>query len=537
MEPSYRDFLKKSKFNTKKAKTYLKAYKQIRETNLFNEEFYKENYPNVADSGMDPLTHYLFYGSNEGKYPSTNFNGNKYLNTYPETIKEDINPLVHYIIEGKEKGYEKFPINYNEKKEKILKNNLLYLHNYKFKEEPLVSIIILNRNGYHHLKRLFKNFNEKTNYTNYEIIVVDNASTDKSIEYLETLENIKLIKNNTNKSFSQANNEATKKAKGEYILLLNNDMEPTYGWLNELMGTILKDENIGAVGAKLIYPYYFDRISPEKSFTLQHATVKFEEVITPQYDYGPIHEDILEEDIFNQKYNQNKQCLAVTAAAVLIRKSIYEKLGGLDEKYFYGYEDVDFMLKLHKNNYKVIYSGASLLFHHESSTRNNEGEFLEINMKNIETLTEKWDNYLFKQILKDKIKKNKFFTNQTLTISIIDDDNKTNFNEISKLFKEFNKLNYNIELIPSPYYFKMTKNTDIILSFNTEYKIEKIQARKNIIKIYYTKEKISKEIKNYDIILTNNKENKELNKDNIFIIEDLSTETILKTIKEFYNIE
>lgn len=541
MDKQYLQYLKKSKFNHKKAKNYQKAYKEIKKTDLFNEEFYLNQYPNVANANIDPLTHYLFHGGAEGKYPSTKFNGNKYLNQNPHLIKNNTNPLAHYILKGKKEGQKTHPINYNQQKNKILKNNLLYLHNYKFKKEPLVSIIILNRNGQHHLKRLFTKFKENTNYNNYEIIIVDNASTDQSIQYLNKIQKtlpITIIQNQTNQSFSHANNQAVQKAKGELILLLNNDIEPTYGWLNEMVGTIQKNPQIAAVGAKLIYPYYFDRISPEKSFTIQHAKVKFEEVINPYYDYGPIHENIEDKDIFNKKYNTQQECLAVTAACTLIRKTIYEKLGGLDEDYFYGYEDVDFMLKIHKHGYKVIYNGAALLFHHESSTRNNEGAFAEINQKNIETLMKKWETYLNQQILQDKIQHKKFFTNQKLTIGIIN-TNKKNHKKISKLAKELNTKQYNIELINNTLTRKINKETDILLSFNINYKIHKAITRKHTIKIYYTENKITQETldktKNYNIILTNNPEN--TSKDKIFQIDTLNTENILDTIKKFYNIQ
>ena len=541
MDKQYLQFLKKSKFNHQKAKQYQKAYHEIKKTDLFNEEFYLEQYPNVANANIDPLTHYLFHGGAEGKYPSTKFNGNQYLNQNQTLIKQNINPLAHYILKGKKEGQKTYPVNYHQQKEHILKNNLLYLHNYKFTKEPLVSIIILNRNGQHHLKRLFKNFKNTTNYENYEIIIVDNASTDQSIQYLNTLKNtypITIIENTTNQSFSHANNQAVQKAKGELILLLNNDIEPTYGWLNEMVGTIQENPKIAAVGAKLIYPYYFDRISPQKSFTIQHAKVKFEEVINPHYDYGPIHENIEETDIFNQKYNKKEECLAVTAACTLIRKTIYEKLGGLDENYFYGYEDVDFMLKIHKHGYKVIYNGAALLIHHESSTRNNEGAFAEINEKNIKTLMKKWEKYLHQQILQDKIQHKKFFTNQKLTIGIINTNTKNN-EKISKLAQELNTKQYNIELINNILTRQINKETDILLSFNLDYRMHKAITRKHTIKIYYTEDKITQEIikqtTNYDLILTTNPENK--TEENIFQVDKLNTENILDTVQKFYNIQ
>ena len=563
-------FLKKSKFNVKKASLYEEAYKKILDTDLFDKEFYLNTYYNVAKSGIDPLTHYLFYGGNEGKYPSLKFNGNKYLNAYPEIIDSGINPLVHYILKGQYEGKKTFPVNSLQLHEKILKNNLLYLNNYVFDFEPLVSIIVLNRNGLRHLGILFKDFNVNTNYDNFEIIVVDNGSSDGSVEFLESLSNdlpIKIIKNSENKSFSEANNQAVDVCNGDYVLLLNNDMEPTYGWLNEMMGAMIYNDNVGAVGAKLIYPYYYDRVSIDKSFTIQHAGVKFEEVTNEEYTYGPYHEYIFYPLIFDKKLNKTSECMAVTAAAVLIKKSIYKKLNGLSNDFFYGYEDVDFMLNLNQKGYKILYCGSALLFHHESSTRNNEGNYDEINLKNIKTLMKKWDNYLFKSILNDKITQKKFFTDKKLKISFIKEGNSQkitngiiNGNEdytlISNLSKEFNDMNYNIDLISNIEDNNFGKDVDIILSFDLGYDVENIISRSNVIKIIQLNssynlidENMKSNILKYDIILTKNerdsKEIKEnLNIKNVFCLNEsnipknyyFTAEKLLDTISKVYNL-
>ena len=231
------EFLKKSKFNLKKANYYKKMYSKIMELGLFDEKFYLSSYPHIKNSGMDPLVHYLFHGYKEGKRPIAYFDLEKYLKKFPEIEKNNLNPIIHYI----ENNNEGFIMKYNPfelMKERILSTNLSFLNNYEFDEEPLVSIIILNRNGLNHLKVLFKDFDKKTNYSNYEIIVVDNASCDQSVEYLYSLKKdlpIKIIENTENVSFSKGNNDAAKIANGKYLLLLNNDIEPTYGWLNEMI--------------------------------------------------------------------------------------------------------------------------------------------------------------------------------------------------------------------------------------------------------------------------------------------------------------
>ena len=161
---TFKDFLIKSKFNMKKAKLYQESYFKIMESGLFDKNYYLKAYPHVQKSGMDPLLHYLFYGASEYKLPSPTFNLKRYLQEYPEIEKNNLNPLIHYI-DNDNHGFTLDKSPFSLKKEKIIDTNKMYLSNYEFDSEPLVSIIILTRNGLNHLKRLFKDFDKKTNYS------------------------------------------------------------------------------------------------------------------------------------------------------------------------------------------------------------------------------------------------------------------------------------------------------------------------------------------------------------------------------------
>ena len=490
---TFKDFLIKSKFNVNKAKIYQESYDKIMESGLFDKSYYLKSYPHVKESGMDPLFHYLFYGANEHKNPSPSFDLKRYLKEYPEIEKNNLNPLIHYI----DNNNDGFIINKSPfvlKKKKIIDTNKLYLSNYEFDEEPLVSIITLTRNGLNHLKRLFEDFDEKTNYSNYEIIVVDNASDDDSVKYLNSLDlPITIIENSENVSFSKGNNDAAKMAKGEYLLLLNNDIEPTYGWLNEMVGCMLYNENVGSVGAKLIFPYYEDMESQGQSYTIQHAGVKFREERTP-YVYGPYHEYMYSTLIFSSAVNHQKEVLSNTAACILIPKDIYFELDGLDEKYIYGYEDIDFAFKLYKNNYKSIYNPFALLFHHESSTRyEDQAEKNRLNYENIMHFYSKWGDFIFKEILIDKIHQNHFITNKKLDISIVSKNNEF----ISKLVKNLNSRGFNVKLIPNLNNLDIGQNCDILISNDKNYDVDKLISRLNTIKVLISNDNDSR----YDICL------------------------------------
>lgn len=490
---TFKDFLIKSKFNVNKAKLYQESYDKIMESGLFDKNYYLNAYPHVKESGMDPLIHYLFYGARENKFPSPTFNLKRYLQEYPEIEKNNLNPLIHYIDNNND-GFTMDNSPFVLRRNKIIDTNKALLSNYEFDKEPLVSIIILNRNGLNHLKRLFKDFDKKTNYSNYEIIIVDNASQDESVSYLKSLDlPIMIIENDVNVSFSKGNNDAAKIANGEYLLLLNNDIEPTYGWLNEMVGCMLNNDNVGSVGAKLLFPYYEDMKDQGKSYCIQHAGVKFREERTP-YVYGPYHENIFSTLVFSSDVNHQKEVISNTAACLLVPKDVYLDLGGLDESYFYGYEDIDFAFKLYKNNYKSIFNPFALLFHHESATRvEDEDEKNRLNYENIMVFYNKWGDYLFREILIDKINQNHFITDKKLDISIISKNDEF----ISKLVKDLNNKGFNLKLIPNLNNFDIGKDCDILISNDKNYDVDKIVSRLNIIKVLISDDNDSR----YDICL------------------------------------
>jgi len=260
---------------------------------------------------------------------------------------------------------------------------------------------------------------------------------------------------------------------------LNNDIEPTYGWLNELVGCMLNNENVGSVGAKLLFPYYEDIENQGKSYSIQHAGVKFREERTP-YIYGPYHEHMYSTLLFSKDVNHQKEVISNTAACLLVKKDIYFEVEGLDENYFYGYEDIDFAFKLFKAGYKSIFNPFALLFHHESATRiEDEDKKNQLNYKNIMYFFNKWKEFIFKEMLKDKINHNRFFTNKKLDISIISQNDEF----ISEMARDFNRNGFNVKLIPDIDNLEIGEDCDILISNNKDYNIDKIISRLNLIKV------------------------------------------------------
>lgn len=239
----------------------------------------------------------------------------------------------------------------------------LYRVKYELEEKPLVSIIIPNKDSIKYLKTAINSVLKST-YTNYEILIVENNSKNsKTFKYYDIIQKnpkIKVIKY-TEKGFnySKINNFAVKQAKGKYIVLLNNDIKViTPDWLEEMLGICQRNE-VGIVGAKLLY---YDK-------TIQHAGV----VIGMGGIAGHVNRTISEKEpgYFGRTKIIN-DFSAVTAACLMTKKQLYEKVEGLDEKFAVAFNDVDFCMKIRKLNKLVVYTPYAKLYHYESKTRGYE---------------------------------------------------------------------------------------------------------------------------------------------------------------------
>ena len=231
-------------------------------------------------------------------------------------------------------------------------------------DEPLVSLIIPTYNGYEITKQAIDSILSKTTYENYEILLVDNNSDDKkSLDYFSELKHhpkIKVLKYPYSFNYSAINNFAVLQAKGELIALINNDIEVINNdWLTEMVSQAMRPD-IGCVGAMLYYP----------NDTIQHAGV----IIGLGGVAGHSHKYYPRGDpgyFFRLCLVQNYQ--AVTAACLLVRKNVFEEVGGLNEKDLtVAFNDVDFCLKVQQAGYRNLWTPYAELYHHESISRGHE---------------------------------------------------------------------------------------------------------------------------------------------------------------------
>lgn len=237
-----------------------------------------------------------------------------------------------------------------------------YRVKYPVKGEPLISIIIPNKDEKESLEACLKSIWEKTTYKNYEIIVVENNSTsDEIFQYYKEIsqKGVRLLRWKKEFNYSAINNFGAAHAKGEFLLFLNNDVTViTPDWLTELAGLCQRKE-VGAAGVKLLYP----------DNTIQHAgcvigiggIAGHMFVDMPANRTGYLHKASLLQDMS-----------AVTAACMIVKKQVFDQVGGFTEELAVAFNDVDLCLKINKAGSLVVYDPYVQLYHMESKTRGAE---------------------------------------------------------------------------------------------------------------------------------------------------------------------
>lgn len=231
-------------------------------------------------------------------------------------------------------------------------------------QPPLVSIIIPTRDRVEILKTCIESIQQKTGYTNWEILVVDNQSTEAAtLAYLEAIEKdsrIHVLRYDKPFNYSAINNFSVAHANGELLALLNNDVEViTHDWLTEMVSHAIRP-GIGAVGAKLLY----------SNGTVQHAGV----IVGLGGVAGHGHKHIKDDAHgYCHRAVVTQNLSAVTGACLVVKKAIYEEVGGLNETdLVVALNDIDFCLKLREAGFNNIYTPYAKLFHHESISRGHD---------------------------------------------------------------------------------------------------------------------------------------------------------------------
>lgn len=260
-----------------------------------------------------------------------------------------------------------------------------YRVKYPVQGNPMVSILIPNKDQKETLEKCLKALREKTEYENYEILVIENNSTTQEIfDYYKEIDgrnHVRVLYWKDGFNFSAINNFAAKQAKGEYLVLLNNDTEIiTKGWLKELLGTCQRPE-VGMVGAKLYFPD--DTVQSAGTIIGMGGLADHAFVNMPRAQSGYMHRASIQMDLSG-----------VTAACAMVKKSVFEEVGGFEEDLTVAFNDVDLGLKIVTAGYLIVFDPYAEVYHYESKSRGADDEQNDRHKWEVRYTQEKWADFL-----------------------------------------------------------------------------------------------------------------------------------------------
>ncbi|OED42473.1 hypothetical protein AB833_06795 [Chromatiales bacterium (ex Bugula neritina AB1)] len=242
--------------------------------------------------------------------------------------------------------------------------------------EPDVSIIVPAKDNFPITYHCIASLILSHNHASFEVILVDDESSDETTAAEEIIENLVVVRNAKNLGFVMANNKAAQMARGKYICLLNNDTEVTGGWIDQALEMFELYNGVGSVGCKLVYP---DGSLQEAGGVVWNSGVP--------WNYGK------NQNASHPSYNYSRQADYLSAAALFIDRSVWQKVGGFSEEYAPAYyEDTDLAFKIRSAGHKTLYCPTSVVIHYEgksngTSTKSGIKRFQELNSK---TFRAKW---------------------------------------------------------------------------------------------------------------------------------------------------
>ncbi|SLM29947.1 Glycosyl transferase, family 2 (fragment) [Desulfamplus magnetovallimortis] len=337
-----------------------KVYTLLKKSSLFSESYYLNTYSDVAAARVDPLKHYIKYGASEGRNPSLLFNTAFYLEQNQDVKHSGMNPLLHYILYGKAESRLPLPA-----ESPIVDDEIKQLTNfitapgnlyeeatklsYSCHHKPDATIIIPVFNNIRYTLNCLKAIhNQNTTFT-FEILIIDDNSSDETKEILSLIKGIKNLSNKKNKGFLLSCNKASKHSNGKYLVFLNNDAAPGSQWLQEILIPFKSHKNVGLVGTMLLFP----------DGSLQEAggfVFKDGSILNYGRNGNPIH----------CRFNFVRETDYCSGCSIAIPKQLWNRIGGFDERYKPAYyEDTDLAFRVRDMGYKTIYTPFSKIVHFE----------------------------------------------------------------------------------------------------------------------------------------------------------------------------
>ena len=357
----------------------------IKKSGLFDPIYYLKENPDVRLADVDPLMHFAKHGWKENRNPAADFDVNYYVSENLDVQKAQINPLVHFIkfgfMEGRE-PYSTFDLQrflefhpYFQRVGRIDSINQIYLAKSQYQRglnqtqnllpgqelnahyltgNPKISIIVPVFNAIEFTKKCLETIFHEIESSSVELIVIDNASTDGTIDWLKTFRKqnskIQVIQNSTNRGFAPAINQGINLSLGEKIVILNNDTIPGQGWLTNLAEALDRDGNLGIV-------------SPVTNYVGEGAQVD-----PAARDIDPLDVDQYALSVSDREITDYVPSRLVFFC-VMLQRSLIDKIGGLDEGYIRGnFEDDDYCLRALGAGYKIGIVRNAFVYHYGSAT-------------------------------------------------------------------------------------------------------------------------------------------------------------------------
>ena len=352
-------------------------------------------------------------------------------------INGDVNKIAQKIDGVTESDFERMKL-------EVSTGDDYYRLHFKNNNSPLVSIVIPVYNQFSYTYHCLKSILKQCENISYEIIIGDDNSDDQTAKLSEYAENVRIIRNKENHGFLKNCNNAAEYARGKYIIFLNNDTQVQNKWLDSLLDLIENDETIGMVGSKLVYP----------DGSLQEAGG----IIWSDgsgWNYGRNKSPL------DPEYNYVKDVDYISGASIMIRKDLWNEIGGFDERYVPAYyEDSDLAFSVRQRGYRVVYQPSSIAVHFEgvSNGTDEKSGHKHYQVVNRDKFVEKWKDELKNQYLSEKdIFKARERGRNKKTVVFIDhyvpqfDKDAGSKSSISYM-KLFLEKGYKVKLIPDNFY-------------------------------------------------------------------------------------
>jgi GT2 family glycosyltransferase len=361
----------------------------------FDTSFYVAADPGFRFSVENPLAHYLRVGATEGRPTGPAFDTAYYLSANPDVAASGVNPLVHFVLVGLVKGYrasaaatlpsigdvtasceayESLRAQARQEEERRkrafvpVRPALIDVADddlraaaarvaFRAGTPPEVSVVIPVLNG---LRRTLECLICLTHHdagVPFEVIVVDNGSTDQSRELLSAIPHLRYIRHDSNLGFGAACNAGADDARGRFVAFLNNDTQPQPGWLSALLSTFTDFDHVGGAGPKVLFP----------DGRLQDAG----SAINPDCTSSLIG---VFDDPRLPRFNTTREVDYLSGVCLLMETRLFRELGGFDRDFAPAYcEDVDLCLRVRREGLRLVYQPSAVIVHHLSATANEQG--------------------------------------------------------------------------------------------------------------------------------------------------------------------